>query len=172
MHVIQNIRFCSRNYAKFSGRSSRSQYRDFRIFSVVPLVIIFALVGFSEYPSDPQSSPGPSLLRMALFWILLLWWAALIIPAIATTARRFHDIDLRGWWTILPIGFLTYALIVVWGQAWVNTGDHSYRYAAAGYLIIILFLMSKKGTTGGNRFGLDPLTGNSDQRTIDLPPTK
>src|SRR5690606_13808528 len=59
-------------------------------------------------------------------------WLAVIVPSIAVSVRRLHDIDRTGWWVLIN-------LIPLIG------------------LIILLFFFVQRGTPGDNRFGPDPL---------------
>lgn len=62
-----------------------------------------------------------------------LYSLAIIYPAIVLYAKRWHDRDKSGWWTLILI-------IPVIGSLW--------------FLIELGFL---RGTAGTNRFGADPL---------------
>ena len=65
---------------------------------------------------------------------------AILIPSIAVTTRRLHDVDKSGWWQLL----------------------HCILFIGS---IVILIWMLKPGTTGSNRFGYDPKEddiGNQD----------
>ena len=76
-------------YATFSGRARRS---EFWYFFLLNFIICFVL-GFIP----------------VLSWVSGLWSLAILIPFVAVTVRRFHDIGKTGWLTILwficpPIG--------------------------------------------------------------------
>ena len=64
--------------------------------------------------------------------LLLLW------PAIATSAKRWHDRDKSAWWVLI-------ALVPVLGWLWTLMEN--------GFL---------RGSAGINRFGVDPLERNDD----------
>lgn len=86
------------------------------------------------------------------YWMFVLWYfllailvsflgqdilshlvsLALLVPSLAIGVRRLHDLDKSGWWMLLVLIPLLGALI-----------------------LLVLFVM--KGTTGPNRFGMDPL---------------
>tara|TARA_B100001115_G_C15819544_1_gene407311 strand:- start:487 stop:747 length:261 start_codon:yes stop_codon:yes gene_type:complete len=57
---------------------------------------------------------------------------AIIVPSIAVTIRRLHDLDRTGWWYLISIVPLV------------------------GPLVLLIFLCLP-GTDGNNRFGPDPL---------------
>jgi uncharacterized membrane protein YhaH (DUF805 family) len=56
---------------------------------------------------------------------------ALLVPSIAVSARRLHDIDRTGWWILITLTIIGNIWLIVW---WCT-----------------------KGTAGRNRFGSDPL---------------
>lgn len=99
-------------YATFSGRATRSEYWWFFLFTVLAQVVATFV----------DSSIGNSGLVAGIVGL------ALLLPTIAVTARRFHDIDKAGWWMLIPllpvIGFILY---IIW--------------------------MCTKGSLGENRFG-------------------
>ena len=68
--------------------------------------------------------------------IYIIYSIALIWPVIVLYAKRWHDRDKSGWWTL--IGF-----VPVIGAIW---------------LVVELGIL--RGTQGDNRFGPDPLGGN------------
>lgn len=108
-------------YADFQGRSARSEYWWFVLFMVL---LNFALGILSQILGSFGDLIGA------------LVGLALLIPGIALTIRRFHDIDMSGWFTLL-------LLIPI-----VN-------------IILILIWFTRAGTAGDNRFGADPLGGEA-----------
>ena len=104
-------------YADFSGRARRA---EFWYFSLIINVVLFTLL---------YISPHNAILVMLL----------IIIPAIAISTRRLHDINKSGWWQLL-------SLVPFIGG------------------LILLYWYIKKGDTGPNQYGPDPL-----QQTIQPP---
>mgnify|MGYP000190925275 CR=1 FL=1 len=83
------IGICWNNYANFQGRASRSEYWWFYLFVFV----------------------------IGLIPILGLATLILIIPQLAVTARRLHDINRSGWWVLLWFtGFGIITLIIMLAQ--------------------------------------------------------
>lgn len=84
-----------KKYAVFSGRARRKEYWMFSLFS---LIIIFAL-GFIE---GLLGSPGV---------VGILYSLAILIPSIAVSVRRLHDTGRSGWWLLIVLVPLIGAIV-------------------------------------------------------------
>ena len=134
MNPIQAILSGFRNYANFEGRASRSEYWWFYGFFVVWLIAIF-VVSVGWYP--------------ALFSLWGLYIAAMLLPLLAVTVRRLHDVDRPGTWAAL-------ALIPFAG-------------------VRLTRLLVQPGTPGPNRYGpvpLRPEPGSNRSRRQPGPPLR
>ena len=84
-------------YADFSGRSRRKEYWYFALFNcvvILALVLVAALLG--GFNSNGNGGPSPAaILVLALYVVYAL---AILVPSIAVTVRRLHDIGKSGWW--------------------------------------------------------------------------
>jgi uncharacterized membrane protein YhaH (DUF805 family) len=103
------------NYVNFSDRACRSEYWFWYLFFTIVLVVAAIVDGLI----------GASVTSV-------IWYLATILPNIAISVRRLHDLDRSGWWIFL-------GLIPLVGG------------------IILLIWYCTKGTDGPNRFGADPL---------------
>ncbi len=113
LDVIKN------KYADFNGRARRAEYWHFILFNTL-VMIGFFIIDMLIFGSN----------QFAVLY--LMYYLFSIIPTIAVTFRRIHDIDKSAWWLLI-------ILIPIIGQ-------------------IILFIFTVlKGTDGTNRFGRDPL---------------
>lgn len=83
-----------RKYAVFSGRSRRREYWFFALFS---WLISIGLVIIDLFAGTLSAEAGIGLFS-GLFGL------AMIIPSLAVSVRRLHDIGKSGWW--LLIGFI------------------------------------------------------------------
>ena len=117
MGFVEAIRTCLSKNSTFSGRASRSEYWFFYLF-----VIIASLVGVLI---------GVAVGVRLIGDIIAL---ALLLPNIAVSVRRLHDIDRSGWWMLLD-----FVPVIGW--------------------IVLLVWACTRGTVGPNRFGPDPLLG-------------
>jgi uncharacterized membrane protein YhaH (DUF805 family) len=118
-------------YAKFTGRSRRREYWLFVLFCILVVMVIEALFGTREsviiqdWHSTKVISSGAGSLIGNLFAL------GSIVPSLAVTIRRLHDIDRSGW--LIMLTFLPFL----------------------GWFTLFVF-MCLDGTAGGNRFGPDP----------------
>lgn len=108
-----------KQYAKFNGRASRSEYWWIALFGliieIVPLILYFVglaimAVSTSSYNINDPSSPyvsGPNPVGILLFLIglglLIIIGLGLLVPSIALTWRRLHDSNFAG-----PFYFLSF----------------------------------------------------------------
>lgn len=110
-----------RRYAEFSGRSRRREFWGFALICVlVGIALVFVDVAMGMY--QPESGLG---LLSGIFTL------ALLVPSVAVTVRRLHDIDRSGWWYL--IGFIP----------------------LLGGIVLLVFSL-RDGTSGSNRFGESP----------------
>ena len=135
-----------RNYADFSGRASRAEFWLFHVFAfaiatgcfaVASLAgVQFELVAPLKYQVDMETmSWGQKVLVGAIGLFLVL---ALMIPLVAVTIRRLHDLGWSGW-MILP-----YLLFAGW-NGW-------------GLLVMLPYLVAFAwpGQKGDNDYGITP----------------
>lgn len=143
-------------YVVFTGRTSRPDFWRFWLFVVAALLA--ALVVES----------------LGLASALLVTQLALTPPVLAAAVRRVHDIDLSGWWLLLPLG-LGVAGAVLSGVAGVDalgsvggTGGLAVVFGMLGLTMLLLGLaiqirwLTTPGVRGANQFGPDPLPATSD----------
>ncbi len=86
-----------KKYAVFSGRATRSEYWFFFLFNVLVGFGIGVVGGFVGGFSglNEQAVETATDIPLALFMIVTL------VPSIAVSARRLHDIGLSGLWLLL-----------------------------------------------------------------------
>jgi uncharacterized membrane protein YhaH (DUF805 family) len=103
------------NYANFDGRARRLEYWMFVLFNIlfaVAACIVDLILG--TFP--------------LLYVVYIL---AIIVPGIAVTVRRLHDVGKSGWWYFI-------CLIPIIGGIW------------------LLVLLCTDGTPGANNYGPSP----------------
>ena len=110
-----------KKYAVFSGRSRRKEYWYFTLFYLLGFIAL-SLVDFAIGTWDSEAGVG---LVGGIFFLILL------LPGIAVTVRRLHDIDRTGWWYL--INFIP----------------------LIGPLVLLVFTV-QNGTPIGNSYGPSP----------------
>ena len=116
MTFSQAIRSGFANYINFNGRAVRSEFWWWQLFTL--------LVAFAAGMVD-------GALNLNADVISDLWALAILLPTLAVSVRRLHDIDMSGWWIfIMMVPLIGIVLLIAW---WVG-----------------------EGTLGYNRFGADP----------------
>lgn len=120
MNFVEAVKSGFRNYVNFSGRAIRSEYWYWTLFTIV-VVVVFGV-------TDEILYPGASMGAFSI--VNLLVCLALILPGIAVSVRRLHDLDSSGWWFLM-------GLIPLIGH------------------ILLIYWYCLRGTVGANRFGPD-----------------
>jgi uncharacterized membrane protein YhaH (DUF805 family) len=121
MNLIEAVSSGFRNYVNFSGRAIRSEYWYWSLFAGVVLVVFGAI--------DEWLYPGDQLGAFSVVNMIVI--LVLVLPGLAMSIRRLHDIDRTGWWLLL-------GLTVIGG-------------------LVLLYWACVRGTPGPNRFGPDPM---------------
>ena len=164
---IEAVKVAFRKYADFTGRATRAEYWWWVLFSFLASIGFATIDGFIASLIGWQGS-GPF---QALFGL------ATLLPGLAVTARRLHDIGKSGWWQLAwwspLLAWITTA--VLWAIAvalfLANEGELTWEAlvflpaiiatiaALLVTLAVIIWLivwMVRQGETGPNRFGPDP----------------
>ena len=102
MDLQTSIRTCFKKFAEFNGRASRSEFWWFTLFYLI--VVIVAAI-FDSFFVDNSQNMGPVEIVSTLI---------LLIPSIAVTARRLHDVDKSGWWMLIAFTIIGLIPLIVW----------------------------------------------------------
>ena len=120
----EDTKNCFKKYAVFSGRSSRQEYIVFCLFIVfVPFLLAIIEGLFRLFPSTDNSILG------------IIFNLAILIPNLAVTIRRLHDVNRSAWWILINLTII-------------------------GIIPFLYWVCMKKSDEGENRFGSNPLTGS------------
>ena len=126
---------CIKNYTKFSGRASRTEFWYFILFWVIFYVIVIGVdrvLGFNFI--SLKSLPFSEYIPLAMVYekvglLTFLYRPLTFLPSLAVTFRRLHDINRSGWWSLLCITPL---------------------------IFLILYFLCKSGSKHENQFGPIP----------------
>lgn len=119
--------FIKNNYANFKGRLRRKDYWSFALLTFCIYLAIYAVVYILTYIFGGEAVTAASIYSVITGIIGLI----LLVPSLAISIRRLHDINKSGW-------FLLLALIPIVGG------------------IILLIFACIEGTRGPNEYGEDP----------------
>ena len=129
-----------RRYAEFSGRSRRREYWLFVLFNYIVALLFGAVLGIVMlllYFAD-VSEDGMMLTCYIMIVPYALYSLWVIVPGLAVSIRRLHDLDKSGWHLLI-------GLIPLVGG------------------IILLIWYCSEGTRGPNRYGPDPLASDASR---------
>lgn len=110
-----------RKYATFSGRASRSEYWWWVLANAL-VALAFNFVGsltassWNARPIDvlsPFASGGAFPLSSPIGVAFLIYATGILIPALALTWRRLHDVDRSGAWFFIALVPLIGAIVLL-----------------------------------------------------------
>jgi len=130
-------------YAVFQGRALRPEYWWFALFTLGSNFVASTLDGFTGLP---------------IFGLVV--GLGLFVPSLAVAVRRLHDVNLSGWWMLVPVLGITLAAII--GAVLLPMAAGGGAVAAAVVLAVfvgMVVVFARPGTAGPNRFGADPRAG-------------
>ena len=91
------------NYATFNGRARRSEYWYFFLFNVIIAFVLGFIGGLTE-----------------MTFLGNVYTLAVLVPIIAVTIRRMHDVGKSGWFLLIPI----YNLILAFTEGEKGTNQY------------------------------------------------
>ena len=169
MSFRKSISQCLREYASFSGRATRREFWWWLLavsIGYLVVLIVANLIGFS--------------LLVSIFQL------AVVLPTLAVTSRRLHDINKSGWWQLAWLGLAVVALLpsatgfmvgfLRAAQEYKGRWGFEYEDAfstpefliplilgivisivlCAPLAILGIVFMAREGQSGPNDFGFDP----------------
>jgi uncharacterized membrane protein YhaH (DUF805 family) len=190
--LFASLRYNLANLLSFSGRESRALFWPYAIAIVVlDFVGMFVLMApaMSEsvgrmqrfaaaHPDQATVESGPGHYSISihgnhpeLMPDMSFLFAGVAVIALATVvlvgaavARRLHDRGRRGWWGMMPLPFLCFALVME-PRMFASFGSghapdiglfmamflNNLLYLAS--LVVLVILLVGEGTKGPNRFG-------------------
>lgn len=101
------------NYANFSGRARRAEYWWFVLANLVVYIALSLIIG-------GVSEGLGSLLS-------LVYYLGVLVPSIAVSVRRLHDVGKSGWFLLLALIPIVGAIIlIVWAATDSQRGSNQY----------------------------------------------
>ena len=110
-----------KQYADFNGRARRKEFWMFVLINTIISIVIMAVDGFL----------GLNIGMLPYGYLYMIYSLAILLPNLAVSVRRMHDIGKSGW-------FLLIAFIPLIGAIW------------------LIVLSCKEGDQETNEYGPDP----------------
>ena len=86
-----------KQYADFKGRARRKEYWMFSLINMIIIFIVAFISGALNLPS--------------LMGLIGIYYLVMLVPAIAVTVRRMHDVGKSGWYMLIPFYNLYLSII-------------------------------------------------------------
>ncbi len=104
------LKVLKEHYADFDGRARRTEFWMFALINFI-VAIVLAFIG-----------------NMIHFtWISTIYSLAVLVPSIAVTVRRLHDIGKSGWWwLIVLVPFVGFIVLLVFAVMDSQPGSNQY----------------------------------------------
>ena len=100
-----------RRYSDFGGRSSRSEFWLWSLFTLVASISLGIL----------------DLIIGTIGALVAVFSLVVLIPSLAVEVRRLHDIDRSGWWLLIsPIPLIGVIVLIVWLATAGHEGPNRY----------------------------------------------
>ena len=106
MNIFEATMICMKKYTNFSDRASRQEYWLFSLamvlLSTIAGIVDSTLLGIPFFDLDfftPISS---------------IYLITTLIPSVAVSVRRLHDVNKSGWWTLIGITGIGLIPLIYW----------------------------------------------------------
>lgn len=97
--IWKNFILALNNYLKFDGRSRRAEFWSF----VLVTMLFGAAASFWDNIMFNGSEVFENLVNLAF-----------LVPAIAVSTRRLHDIGRSGWWQLIGLTGIGFLVLIYW----------------------------------------------------------
>jgi uncharacterized membrane protein YhaH (DUF805 family) len=103
MNFTDAVTAVFKKYAVFNGRSLRSEYWFWVLFTLIVSIVLSILD--SIIFGSKASSNGPLEVVFSL---------GTLIPSIAVSVRRLHDVNKSGWWILIAFTIVGIIPLIYW----------------------------------------------------------
>ena len=137
MSFGQAISTCFSKYATFRGRAGRPEFWYWVLFTIIVgviLNIVDSLFGWQLITATNTETGNSLTSYYNAGWLSFIWSLVILLPTIAVSVRRLHDVNKSGWW---------------W---WLNV------ICCIGPLILLFAFYIKASDPGENNYGPAPGT--------------
>ena len=180
MTFVNAVKQCFRKYGDFSGRATRAEYWWWQLFGWIG-AFVFGVVDSSIVSLIVSLIGGVDVFSP----FGTVFGLAILLPGLAVTARRLHDIGKTGWWLLAwfivfflgTIPFILGIVLIVLSVIDIMSYE-STNFTVSVILILIGLLvwliaiiwwlawMIRQGQTGPNRYGPDPRAWEDEEPVL------
>jgi uncharacterized membrane protein YhaH (DUF805 family) len=113
MNFTEAIQAVFRKYAVFSGRSRRSEYWFWTLFTLIASIVLSIIdnVVFGSHTFG---------ILQAIFSLVTF------VPALAVSIRRLHDVGKSGWWMLIWFTIIGIIVLIYWYCKEGTNGDNRF----------------------------------------------
>jgi uncharacterized membrane protein YhaH (DUF805 family) len=119
MNFTDAVKAVFKKYVVFSGRSLRSEYWYWALFSFLASIVLSILDSaiFNTNSSTSTSLSGPlqSIFEVGTF-----------LPSLAVGVRRLHDVNKSGWWWLIAFTIVGLIPLIIWAVRPGTPGKNNY----------------------------------------------
>ncbi len=117
MTFVQAIQSGFKNYVKFQGRATRSEFWWWMLFYMIIIVVLETLaMGELQRGTTGLFTGLLSLVSLIFF-----------LPTLGLEVRRLHDTDRSGWWVLISfVPIIGIILLIVWWCGKGTLGPNKY----------------------------------------------
>ena len=108
------------NYANFSGRAQRVEYWMFLLINVVISVVLAIVEQTAGLTSEPNA------LGQTQGYLTPIYSLIVLIPSLAVTVRRLHDVGKSGWLILIALTCIGVIPLLIWYISAGTEGDNQY----------------------------------------------
>ena len=170
------VRCITKKYSDFSGRARRKEWWSYILFQllifIVP-VVLFVATTVGEMMSDPDTmqymSQNPDdkeyiyslMSENVYFWAMMIVELLLLVPWLAVTCRRFHDVGISTglFWVVGGVTILNYVItlfFMIEPGVIPHTVTSIYNILNSIVGLVVLVVALIPGKTSPNGYGADP----------------
>jgi len=138
--LFESYKNCYKKYATLSGRSGRQEYG---VFTAVNFLL--------------------SLILGSVPILGFIFGLVIIIPGLAVSVRRLHDLNRSGWFLLAPYALLLIGVIALVSSEGDSNGLAFIIFLLGGGVVFAMniWMLFFKGSVGDNKFGSEQIIKGS-----------
>ena len=105
MQFMEAVQTCLRKYATFKGKAERPEFWYWVLFNWILSMIAYTIDTAIAGGTDPMTR------SLVVSNVVVL---ATVMPTIAVSVRRLHDVGRSGWWFLLTFTVIGALLLLYW----------------------------------------------------------